>query len=292
MNVNELFDKNYFDHSEYISPTNRFFYKFLSNHLSHMERYMNKLSIIIQGPLHNRSINTIDNYLEYGEVIVSCWDTDDLSRLDRYKDDIKIVINKYSDISIKKRQSGSQAPWIYQNYTTLNGLKAAKGYFCIKVRSDESYPLLDPLINKLKHYRDTKDPQTNKYQEHKIITSNIYFRYDWQNKFHPSDHIIAGTRKRMIESFELSNFYCRFNLTKFPEQLICKAIINSYFDPITQRKDIAKESKSIELMKKHFDIIRISALPNHVWTSSYRKYDALYSEEDWCHDINSIKINT
>jgi len=48
------------------------------------------------------------------------------------------------------------------------------------------------------------------------------------------------------------------------------------------------ESKSKELMKKYFDIIRISELPGHVWTSSYRKYDALYSEEDWCHDINGI----
>ena len=292
MNINELFNKNYFDHNYHISWSNRFLYRFLNSHLKKLEQYIDTVSIIIQGPLNERSISIINNYLEYGEVVVSCWETDDISLLDNYKNKIKIVVNKYSDIEVKKKKPGSQAPWIYQNYTTLNGLKAAEGYFCIKVRSDESYPILDPLIDKLKYFRDTKNPETNRYQEYKIITSNIYFRYDWHEKFHPSDHIIAGTRERMIESFKLSNLYCLSNLNKFPEQLICKAIINSYFDPITQTKDIAEESRSVELMKKHFDIIRISTLPNHVWTSSYRKYRALYSEEDWCHDINCIKINT
>ena len=253
-----------------------------------MERYIETVSIIIQGKLNKRSIDTISEYLKYGEVIISCWDNDDLSMLDKYKDKIKIVINKYSNAKTKQRKTGSQAPWIFQNLTTLNGLRAASGYFCIKLRSDESYPVLDPLINKLKNNRDTKDPNTNLYKHHKIITSNIYFRYDRENKFHPSDHIIAGTRDRMMESFKLSNFYCQKPRTKFPEQLIAHAIINSYLDPISKQKDRVKDEKSKELMKKHFDIIRIKDLPDHIWTSSYRKYDALYSEEDWCHDINSI----
>ena len=253
-----------------------------------MERYIETVSIIIQGKLNKRSINTIPEYLKYGEVIVSCWDNDDLSMLSKYKDKIKIVINKYSNAKTKQKKTGSQAPWIFQNLTTLNGLKAANGYFCIKLRSDESYPILDPLISKLKNNRDTKDPNTNLYKHHKIITSNIYFRYDRENKFHPSDHIIAGTKSRMLESFNLSKIYCYKPSTKFPEQLIAHAIINSYLDPVSKQKDTVKDKYSKELMKKHFDIIRIKDLPNHIWTSSYRKYDPLYSEEDWCHDVNSI----
>lgn len=287
-NNNNIFSQNYFDHNYHISWSNRFLYGFLTSHLSRMERYIETVSIIIQGKLNKRSIDTIPEYLKYGEVIVSCWDNDDLSMLSKYKDKIKIVINKYSNAKTKQKKTGSQAPWIYQNYTTLNGIKLAKGYFCIKVRSDESFPVLDPLINKLKQNRDTKHPDTGKYQDYKIVTSNIYFRYDRENKFHPSDHIIAGTKERMERSFELANLYCNKPHTKFPEQLIAHAVINSYFDPINKKKDTVKDKDSKDLMKKHFDIVRIRDLPNHIWTSSYRKYDPLYSEEDWCHDINSI----
>ena len=253
-----------------------------------MERHIETVSIIIQGKLNKRSINTIPEYLKYGEVIVSCWDNDDFSLLNKYKDKVKIVINQYSHAKTKQRKTGGQAPWIFQNLTTLNGLRAASGYLCIKLRSDESYPILDPLINKFKSNRDTKDPETNLYKDYKIITSNIYFRHDRHSKYHPSDHIIAGTKNRMIESFILSNRYCYKPNTKFPEQLIAHAIINSYLDPISKIRDRAKDECSKILMKKHFNIIRIRDLPNHIWTSSYRKYDPLYSEEDWCHDINSI----
>ena len=288
MNISDIFSKNYFKHNYHLSQEQRFLHSFLERYLLRMERYIETVSIIIQGKLNKRSIDTIPEYLKYGEVIISCWDNDDLSMLDKYKDKVKIIINKYSNAKTKQKKTGSQAPWIFQNLTTLNGLNAASGYLCIKLRSDESYPILDPLINKFKNNRDTKDPSTNLYKDYKIITSNIYFRHDRENKFHPSDHIIAGTKSRMLESFELSNSYCYKPHTKFPEQLIAHAIINSYFDPVNKRRDRVKNENSKELMKKHFDIIRIKDLPNHIWTSSYRKYDPLYSEEDWCHDINSI----
>ena len=40
------------------------------------------VSIVIQGPLHERSIKTIPEYLKYGEVVVSCWDKDNLNLLE------------------------------------------------------------------------------------------------------------------------------------------------------------------------------------------------------------------
>ena len=76
-------------------------------------------------------------------------------------------------------------------YTECN--KSLPGYFCIKLRSDD-YPILDPVINILKRNRDKKDEKTGLYQYFKIVTSNIYFRFDRENKFHPSDHIIAGQK--------------------------------------------------------------------------------------------------
>ena len=258
--------------------------------LKRFEKLENSVSIIIQGPINDRSINTIDSYLKYGEVIVSCWDKDEVNKLDKYKDKIKIVINKYSDLPKFQKKPGAQAPWIYQHFTTLNGLKAAKSFFCIKVRSDESFPNLDLLVHMLKsNTHNNKNETTKNYNWFKIITSNIYFRFSRENKFHPSDHIVAGQKDRMISVFERAVSLCSFkNVSRFPEQLLGKAVIETYWDPINKKYDKIKESNCTELMKKHFDIIRIKHLPNHIWTSSYRKYSDLYSEEDWCHHIDKI----
>jgi hypothetical protein len=277
---------------EHVSSFTNFTLSLQKKILKRFEKLENSISIIIQGPLNNRSINTIDSYLKYGEVIVSCWDKDDVSKLDKYKDKIKIVVNKYSEVPNFHKKPGAQAPWVYQHYTTLNGLKQAKGYFCIKLRSDESFPFLDPIIKNLKYNsHENKNSETQKYQWFKIITSNIYFRFSRENKFHPSDHIVAGEKSRMIEIFNKAIYLCSLkNVSRFPEQLLCKAIIETYWDPIKKKYDKMEDDKCYELMKKHFDIIRIRHLPNHIWTSSYRKYSSLYSEEDWCHHIE--KINT
>ena len=283
---------DFFSHNEHISLWDRYWYKLQKALLPKAEELENRLSIIIQGPLNERSIKTISNYLRYGEVVVSHWSKDDESKkklLDPYRERIKIIENNYGDVNKFPSKPGSQAPWIFQHHTTLNGLKASTGSLAIKVRSDESFPFLDPIILKLRENRDTYNPETKDYNWHKIVTSNIYFRYDREKKFHPSDHIIAGNTRRMITIFEKAERLCKSKLDiKFPEQLLCKCVIETYFDRKNKKLDKADPTKSRELMKKHFDIIRISSLPKHIWTSSYRKYDALYSEEDWCHDINKI----
>lgn len=136
---------------------------------------------------------------------------------------------------------------------------------------------------------NNKNEKTKNYNWFKIIASNIYFRFSRENKFHPSDHIVAGQKDRMISVFARAVSLCSLkNVSRFPEQLLCKAIIETYWDPINKKYDKIKESNCTELMKKHFDIIRIKHLPNHIWTSSYRKYSNLYSEEDWCHHIDKI----
>ena len=267
----------------YISSFDRWKLKFYKNLLKKFEAYENKVSIIIQGPLNQRSINTIPEYLKYGEVIISCWDNDDLSLLDKYAQNIKIVVNHYHDIMRKAIKTNQRNPIILQNYTTHNALKQATGYLAIKTRSDESYPVLDPLLNILKKNRDSKE-------WYKIVTSNIYFRYDSQFKFHPSDHLIAGSLIRMKQIFEESYLRCATGRIKGlgPEQLIGHSTISTYFDPILKCREQPDPNRSKEQMKKHFDIIRIRDLPRCTWTSSYRKYDPLRSEEDWCHHINDI----
>ena len=169
------------------------------------------VSIVIQGPLHERSINTIPKYLKYGDVVVSCWDNDDLSLIEKYKDKIKLVINKYNEVPHSRLRSMGRHgpnPWIYQSYSTYNGLKKAEGFFAIKVRSDESYPNLDAVVHKLFFWNE----DTNFYT--KIITSDIYFRFDKDEPFHPSDHIIAGKRDQLKRGFGKAIYNARAKLCR------------------------------------------------------------------------------
>ena len=268
----------------HISKTNKWLLEFYKNLLPKVEALEDTFSIIIQGPLNQRSIKTIPEYTKYGKVIVSCWDNDNLSLLDSYKNDIKIIINKYSDVLPHAKKTHLKNPIILQYYNTSNALKECDTYFAIKLRSDESYPNLDAVVQKLRHNRDSHNTWF------KIVTSNIYFRFDNQAKFHPSDHIVAGLTSRMKEIFQHAFNKCKHQKIGRlgPEEILGISSIETYFDPKLKKRDVADKSKSIELMKKHFDIIRIIDLPKRTWTSSYRKYDSLRAEEDWCHHINDI----
>ena len=268
----------------FICNQNQKLLKFYKKLLKSVEAYEKSISIIIQGPLNLRSIEAIPDYIKYGEVIVSCWDTDDISLLDKYKDKIKIIVNKYSDALPFARKTHLTNPIILQYHSAYNGIKKSSGNFCIKLRSDERFPNLDNLIKKLISNRD------NENSWFKIITSNIYFRYDKQKKFHPSDHIVAGCKTRMKEIYKKCLFKCKhgFYNNIGPEQLLGICTIETYFDKNNKTWDRAIPEHSVSLMQKHFDIIKISDLPNRIWTSSYRKYAKLTQEEDWCHHINHL----
>jgi len=271
----------------YVPSFTNFAITLQKNLLKRFKKSEDQVSIIIQGPLHLRSINTIPQYLEYGEVIVSCWDNDNLNLIEKYKDKITLVINDFKKASKLSVRSGAKNPYIFQNYSTLEGLKAAKNFLSIKFRSDESYPVIDPILKKIKENRDSKN-EKGIYNWFKLVTSNIYFRFDNEIKFHPSDHFVGGQTSRMIKVFEKSTELSSIPTKLSPEQIICKAALETYFDPIKNRRDKFDYTKSVELMQKHFDIIRINSLPNRIWTSSYRKYDALRSEERWCHNIKEL----
>ncbi len=271
----------------YVPSFTNFAITLQKNLLKRFKKSEDQVSIIIQGPLHLRSINTIPQYLEYGEVIVSCWDNDNLNLIEKYKDKITLVINDFKKASKLSVRSGAKNPYIFQNYSTLEGLKAAKNFLSVKFRSDESYPVINPILKKIKENRDSKN-EKGIYNWFKLVTSNIYFRFDNEIKFHPSDHFVGGQTSRMIKVFEKSTELSSIPTKLSPEQIICKAALETYFDPIKNSCDQFDYTKSVELMQKHFDIIRINSLPNRIWTSSYRKYDALRSEERWCHNIKEL----
>jgi hypothetical protein len=147
------------------------------------------ITIIIQGKLNIESLNNIDYYLSIGNVIISCYDNDDLSLLDLLKDKkgIEIILNKYPIGDFFNYGN------IYlQAYLTLNGLIHCKSEYVIKVRSDEYFKKLDLFVDALVN------------NSNNLTVCNVFFRRDAMYKFHISDHIIGGTTRMLTGMFQ----YC------------------------------------------------------------------------------------
>ena len=89
----------------HISSCDRFLHKLYTNLLPKIQEQEDSISTIIQGPLNDRSLKSIPHYLKYGEVIVSCWANDDLSRIKGINSEVKIVINNTNQLpKLKKKQ--------------------------------------------------------------------------------------------------------------------------------------------------------------------------------------------
>ncbi|MBL69593.1 MAG: hypothetical protein CMO74_14325 [Verrucomicrobiales bacterium] len=261
---------------------------FLKDLLIRFKRLERSLSIIVQGPLHKRMNESIPHYLklikdtkykEYGNLVISHWSDDDTGIIKDFVEDplVHIEQNDYNNLSRYKNNNSKRGPnpWAYQNHTTHNGLKRATGYLSIKTRSDEIFPALDVFYRKL----------ISADFIGKFLTSDIYFRRDSAEKFHPSDHIIGGRTRNLKDGFKLAELLsttserCRF---RFPEQLICHALLKAVnVEP--------KEYKSKKIMKENFDVLPIAKMPGSIWTASYRKYRRLTTKEDgWVQDIKNL----
>lgn len=149
-------------------------------------------ALVIQGKMHQHSLDAIKYYSTLGDVYLSHYD--DLVPPDL---PIKEVVRSNPEIPVHA--------WNGQNVylqclTTLAGINAAirhGGYDAvIKLRSDQSFGNLDPFL-----YAVKSDP--NKY-----TCSNLHFRPDRICKFHASDKLIGGDIYKMRDCFTLALRRC------------------------------------------------------------------------------------
>lgn len=279
---------------------NDWYRDFLERLLVSFEALEKSVSIVVQGPLHERMKTSLPHYLKLinkyihkintlegedvlGNLVISYWDNDNDSIISDFKNLPNVALVKNDSSLVKKysQRIGTRgsAPWIYQNYSCYHGVKASTGHLCIKVRSDEIYPDIESLhqyILKIIYEEDGPTP---------FFTNDIFFRKDDVEKFHPSDHIIAGLRTSLEKGFEQSLRMCKGNIPaniKFPEQLICRSFLKS-------RNVEIKDYKSRDIMKQWYRIFPLTKMPNSIWTCSYRNYEPLKSTEPgWIHDIKDI----
>ena len=212
---------------------------------------MEDVTLIIQGRLYQDSYDFyVKNYTQF-PVIISTW-TDCKIDFSNIPDNFIVILAPLPLDSGKQNIN-------YQLVSTLNALKRVTTPLVIKIRGDEYYSNIESIYNQIK------------MEQNKIHTASIFFRA-WQfAEYHISDHIIAGTKERVmlmfketkknfdtgemnISKWKLEGKFHRWITTEAPEERITKSYLNS-IDPF--RYDIID---GVILMKEHFDILDITKL--------------------------------
>lgn len=164
-----------------------------------------ELTIILQGLPHRESLNNwIENYSNWN-VIVSTWESVDLSEFE-FPKNWKIIQSKYPLYRFH-----SHLNLDYQIETSLRGLYEVQTTYAIKARLDEYWSNLDIVLNKIKRNKE------------KIVSSSMYFRKrGFSNdlyRFHIGDKFLGGTTDNLILMFEstLQNIQEKFWDTNNPE---------------------------------------------------------------------------
>lgn len=207
---------------------------------------MKNISILVQGAIHPNSILMAILYEKFNTVI-STWsaDYDKESELFRHvcKYNSKIIAKPLPEVE----DINNIANRYFQFCSLYNGLSIIDTEYVIKLRSDEYYTNLNPIIEKV-----LTNPE-------KIITNDVFFRKTKSYKFHPSDHIIAGKTETLLKIFKKAKEECEEELKKdlVPEQHYATTFIE-IMESKTKKEEytLPTDEKSItELMTKYFDVV-------------------------------------
>jgi hypothetical protein len=150
---------------------------------------MPDFSIIIQGRLHKNSLEALDVYRRYGQVILDSPESDDFSLLEGVDLDGIVRVTHPADMP---NTTFNGCSGYYHCISILAGLRQATAEFSIKLRSDVLVGNLQPMLDKILQHPD------------KYVCSHLYFRPDRIAKFHPSDQIVGMKTDVFIETMEIA----------------------------------------------------------------------------------------
>jgi len=156
---------------------------------------------IIQGPLSDECLEYIPTYFEYiDEVVLSCWadgiSEDQHQRISllehTYGDSFKCVLSPLPSLDLVKLWMPDQsANYYYQIYSTHKGMEQVTTKYAIKMRTDEYYSNLAPLIDVF--LRD----------DEKFVSGNVFFKSVSVYPYHISDHLFVAKSSVLKKSFSL-----------------------------------------------------------------------------------------
>ena len=143
----------------------------------------------------------------------------------------------------------------FQLVSTLAGLHEANTPHIIKVRGDEYFSNLEYVAEEMK-------------KTHKILSLPIFFRPHSAWAFHPSDHMLAGSRDRLLTMYRAAlkkRVLKGWDYRLVPEQMLGAA----YLEVVMNTRKIKKEH-----MLMHFDILDLEKVKDYriSWNGAGRKF--------------------
>jgi len=107
------------------------------------------ISVIITGPIDDRTFEAIDSYRSQGfeDIIVSTWEDENLELLNKTKQEYKLVFSKYPKNLSEINNQGCR---FFQAFTTWKGSRLVTNKYVIRARSDELYPDLSKFVGNMR----------------------------------------------------------------------------------------------------------------------------------------------
>ena len=160
---------------------------------------MENITIVLQGPANNYTIETAVSYLQLdfvSNIIVSCWDTDTFD-----------IVNNEPRISVIRNKLNTMYAGTcninLQIYTSFIGLRNVTTTFAVKMRSDQRYLLSDMqkmyIFYSNNNTKELSFDTNNLKPRNKIGVCGIFDDLP----FHPCDHTYWGNTEDLIDFFDI-----------------------------------------------------------------------------------------
>lgn len=217
---------------------------------------MTDITIMIQGPLNERSLTKIPEYETLGRVVLSTWSDEDVEH----------VAELVTAVSLRTRPKKeyyvgtANQTFSYQVHSIYGGLQVADTQYVIRTRSDECYNL-EPMIEK---YRRDCVAFT-------VLCGNIFFKPWGSYGFHMGDHLFMGYTDILRDAYRRLVYNVdRYNNKHCAEQSSSMAILDAVGRPWTR-----------EAFEETFDVIDINELKPFIarWNTVGRDYVNDFSGE-------------
>jgi len=213
---------------------------------------MDDLSILIQGPLNEISLSNLGYYRTLGTVVISCWDSDDLSLLLPYAQDRAIRVTKNP---LPTHKVYHQPTFDFQVHSVMHGMDAVDTEYVIRTRSDERWGNLQPLIKKYER------------RESDVVCGNIFFKRWDDLHFHPGDHLFIGKTNLLRAAYKR----LRFDSSKYVN---CYCAEMSFAHAVM---DVLERGNTKEAFVEAFGVVDINELAPFI--AQFRQGNITYTDE-------------
>ena len=253
---------------------------------------MSDFTILVQGKLHPRLRQAYPAYQAIGPVVVSYWEGDDESILDGL--DVVRVKSPVPDVTA----SFNNQNVLLQAVSTLEGALKVSTPYVIKVRTDESYTDLQPVVAAVL-------AETEKY-----TCLNVFVRAFKYYGVHPSDHLIGMRVGNIIAMFQQLLLHLRSWKHQTLDEIANTMSSNPYIsvldikdytflkadgthdrygppetmigDAFLRVKGLNPQEATVEMMKENFQIV------NHQSVGFINKHGDLGPYDSLMPEINSL----